>query len=178
MAGLEKRDAPLALQGEEPARTHWRAPRTAWAGLALVVLWLLAAAHNGPVRGHAVRSGEACPQEKPWSSATQQRLPPTPPPLALAKLLSGAVQVNTSVYDDYLPVAKSPQVWQDTFAPFHQYLHHAFPSVHDSDAITLEKVNEHGLLYTWTGANATLKPAVFMAHQGECSWLRADGCMR
>jgi hypothetical protein len=110
---------------------------------------------------------DICPQVEPLIIEPHST-PATPPPAILAHLLSGAVQVNTSVYDDYpLPVSSSPQVWRDTFAPFRDYLKRAFPAVHASDKIQLELVNENGLLYTWKGSNSSLKPIVFMAHQGE-----------
>jgi Gly-Xaa carboxypeptidase len=169
---------PLNLNGSEVQPTQTRVNRlrrTIAFGLvaATCAIWLLL---DQPVQHPFVSTSykdhadlfeeDVCPQVEPWT-AKDQGVPATPPPSVLAELLSGAVQVNTSVYDDYPPVSSSPQVWQDTFAPFRQYLNKAFPAVHSSDKIQLDTVNEHGLLYTWKGTNTSLKPIVFMAHQGE-----------
>jgi Gly-Xaa carboxypeptidase len=173
----EKKQAhPLDLQGtdaqpQKSLRTNRLRRTCAFSLLAAYAIWLLYQPNQHP---HSSTSPselfeeEFCPQVEPWN-AKDKKIPKTPSPNVLANLLSGAVQVNTSVYDDYpLPVSSSPQVWQDTFAPFRQYLQKAFPAVHSSDKVKLETVNEHGLLYTWKGTNSNLKPIVFMAHQGEC----------
>lgn len=117
-----------------------------------------------------LREDPICPQVEPWTRPPDiAPLPTTPPREMLAKLLSGAVQVDTSVYDDFpLPVESDPELWARVFEPFQRYLAQAFPNVHNApDKITLEVINEHGLLYTWKGKNATLPPLIFMAHQGK-----------
>jgi Gly-Xaa carboxypeptidase len=77
------------------------------------------------------------------------------------KRLSGAVQIPTQSYDDMADVGTDPR-WE-LFYEFAAYLEKTFPLVHAS--LTLEKVNTHGLLYTWTGTDQTLKPNLLMAHQ-------------
>jgi Gly-Xaa carboxypeptidase len=75
--------------------------------------------------------------------------------------LSGAVQIPTQSYDDMGEVGKDPR-WE-LFYEFAEYLEKTFPLVHAS--LTLEKINTHGLLYTWAGKDHTLKPNLLMAHQ-------------
>ena len=70
--------------------------------------------------------------------------------------LAGAIQIPTVAYDDMGPVDQDPR-W-NIFDDFAGYLETTFPSVHEK--LKLEKVNTHGLLYTWTGSDATLKPTV------------------
>lgn len=75
--------------------------------------------------------------------------------------LSGAVQIPTQSYDEMDDVGDDPR-W-DVFFTFAEYLKETFPLVHAS--LELEKVNTHGLLYTWTGEDKSLKPNLLMAHQ-------------
>ncbi|KAF2130553.1 Zn-dependent exopeptidase [Dothidotthia symphoricarpi CBS 119687] len=51
----------------------------------------------------------------------------------------------------------------DIFYSFADYLGRTFPLTHAS--LQLEKINTHGLLYTWTGTDSSLKPTLLMAHQ-------------
>ncbi|KAJ1043567.1 hypothetical protein NDA10_007567 [Ustilago hordei] len=84
----------------------------------------------------------------------------------LAQLLSGAVQVDTTVGDDWPSVAQDPARWEKVFAPFHDYILSSFPRIHADDSpIKLERVNEWGLVYTFPGSNESLAPLVLMAHQ-------------
>ncbi|KAI0388972.1 peptidase family M20/M25/M40 [Xylariaceae sp. FL0594] len=75
--------------------------------------------------------------------------------------LAGAVRIPTESYDDLGPVGEDPR-W-DTMYDLAAYLEKTFPLVHAS--LKLEKVNTHGLLYTWEGSDADLAPTVLMAHQ-------------
>ncbi|KAJ4991929.1 peptidase family M20/M25/M40 [Stagonosporopsis vannaccii] len=75
--------------------------------------------------------------------------------------LSGAVQIPTASYDDMGDVGADPR-W-DIFNSFENYLEKTFPLTHA--ALQLEKVNTHGLLYTWPGTDASLKATLLMAHQ-------------
>ncbi|KAJ0166612.1 Carboxypeptidase S, partial [Colletotrichum tanaceti] len=75
--------------------------------------------------------------------------------------LSGAVQVPTESFDNYGAVGVDDR-WDKLFA-FSAYLAKTFPGVHDT--LKLDRVNTHGLLYTWQGSDPDLKPTVFMAHQ-------------
>jgi len=75
--------------------------------------------------------------------------------------LSGAVQIPTESFDDMGPVSEDAR-W-NIFNDFATYLAKTYPLVHAG--LKLEKVNEHGLLYTWQGTDEKLKPNLLMAHQ-------------
>ena len=75
--------------------------------------------------------------------------------------LSGAVQIPTQSYDDMGDIGADPR-W-DIFESFAGYLAKNFPLTHAT--IQLEKVNTHGLLYTWPGTDPSLKATLLMAHQ-------------
>ena len=61
------------------------------------------------------------------------------------------------------PIGEDPR-WL-VFEPFHEYLAKAFPLVHAN--LKLTKVNTWGLVYDWEGSDASLKPLLLAAHQGE-----------
>lgn len=75
--------------------------------------------------------------------------------------LSGAVQVPTESFDDLGPIGEDKR-WE-TLYDFADYLKKTFPVVHST--LALEKINTHGLLYTWHGTDESLKPTLLMAHQ-------------
>ncbi|POS72338.1 peptidase family M20/M25/M40 [Diaporthe helianthi] len=75
--------------------------------------------------------------------------------------MSGAIQIATQSYDNMGPIGEDER-W-DVFPPFADFLERTFPLVHST--LELEKVNSHGLLYTWKGSDVGLKPTVLMAHQ-------------
>ncbi|KAK8090643.1 peptidase family M20/M25/M40 [Apiospora phragmitis] len=75
--------------------------------------------------------------------------------------LSGAVQIPTQSYDGMGPIGEDPR-W-DTMYDLSAYFEKTFPLVHKT--LKLDKINTHGLLYTWQGSNKSLKPLVLMAHQ-------------
>ncbi|EFX05662.1 carboxypeptidase [Grosmannia clavigera kw1407] len=75
--------------------------------------------------------------------------------------LSGAVQIKTESFDDLGPIGEDAR-W-DVFVGFHAYLEKTFPLLHER--LQVDKVNTHGLLYTWPGSDAALKPSLLMAHQ-------------
>lgn len=75
--------------------------------------------------------------------------------------LSNAVKIPTVSRDVMGDPGEDPR-WE-IFYEFAAYLESAFPLVHKG--LTLEKVNTHGLLYTWTGVNPSLKPTLLLAHQ-------------
>ncbi|CAN3377146.1 carboxypeptidase S [Diutina rugosa] len=79
-----------------------------------------------------------------------------------ADRLAGAVQVDTTNLDDFLPVAESPETWKH-FEKFHVYLRDTFPEVFAK--LDVEIVNTYGLVITWKGSKSSLKPLVLMAHQ-------------
>jgi Gly-Xaa carboxypeptidase len=76
--------------------------------------------------------------------------------------LAGAVQIPTQSYDDMVGGVGSDTRWE-IFYEFEGYLAKTFPLLHAS--LQLEKVNTHGLLFTWQGTDASLKPNLLMAHQ-------------
>ncbi|KAK0621858.1 hypothetical protein B0T17DRAFT_579812 [Bombardia bombarda] len=75
--------------------------------------------------------------------------------------LSGAVRVKSVSYDGMGEVGADPR-W-DVFYDFAAYLDKTFPLIYKH--LDVEKVNTHGLLYTWKGSNPALKPTLLMAHQ-------------
>ncbi|OTB00211.1 hypothetical protein M426DRAFT_324452 [Hypoxylon sp. CI-4A] len=75
--------------------------------------------------------------------------------------MAGAVQIPTESYDDLGPIGEDKR-W-DVMFEFAAYLEKTFPLVHKT--LKLEKVNTHGLLYTWEGTDGSLKPTVLMGHQ-------------
>jgi Gly-Xaa carboxypeptidase len=80
---------------------------------------------------------------------------------ATIRRLSGAVQVKSESFDDLGVIGEDPR-W-DVFYDFHRYLEKTFPLIHSQ--LLVEKVNTHGLLYTWKGSDEALKPTLLMAHQ-------------
>lgn len=77
------------------------------------------------------------------------------------KRLSGAVKLPTQSFDDMGKIGVDAR-W-DIFYSFADYLSDTFPLVHAT--LRLDKVNTHGLLYSWAGTDPTLKPTLLMAHQ-------------
>jgi len=75
--------------------------------------------------------------------------------------LSGAVQIPTESYDDLGEIGEDKR-WEALY-PLHDYLKATFPRIHEK--LKVEKVNTHGLLYTWQGSDEERKPVVLMAHQ-------------
>ncbi|KAJ4355041.1 hypothetical protein N0V85_009570, partial [Neurospora sp. IMI 360204] len=75
--------------------------------------------------------------------------------------LSGAVRVKSESIDGLCAVGQDPR-W-DVFYDFASYLKKTFPLIHSK--LQVDKVNTHGLLYTWEGSNKDFKPTLLMAHQ-------------
>ncbi|KAL3422828.1 peptidase family M20/M25/M40 [Phlyctema vagabunda] len=75
--------------------------------------------------------------------------------------LSGAVKVPSISYDGMGKVGEDRR-W-DIFYELGDYLRSTFPLIYEHFEVST--VNEHGLLYTWSGSDASLKPLLFMAHQ-------------
>ncbi|GAA5949200.1 hypothetical protein JCM21900_000857 [Sporobolomyces salmonicolor] len=118
------------------------------------------------------RSGEvgACPQVDP--------LAPASGPLdanrdvifgadyrtTSAKVHGGLVQIRSESFDDNGAVSgdDADPRW-NVFYDVAHFLNTTFPLVHEH--LTLEKVNKHGLVFTWQGSDASLKPTMLMAHQ-------------
>ncbi|KAI1505672.1 peptidase family M20/M25/M40 [Biscogniauxia marginata] len=75
--------------------------------------------------------------------------------------MAGAIQVPSQSYDDLGPIGEDER-W-DVMYDMADYLEKTFPLVHSM--LKLEKVNTHGLLFTWQGSDESLSPTVLMAHQ-------------
>lgn len=75
--------------------------------------------------------------------------------------LREAVKIPTESFDDLGPVGEDKR-WEIMY-DFAAYLRNTFPQVHET--LLLEKVNTHGLLFTWKGSDENLKPTLLMAHQ-------------
>ncbi|WP_419211250.1 M20 family peptidase [Maribacter sp. X9] len=71
--------------------------------------------------------------------------------------LSKAIQYPTiSFSEDAIPDST-------VFKGFHRFLEETYPLIHEK--LTLEKVNEYSLLYTWKGSDPNKKPIILMSHQ-------------
>ena len=86
---------------------------------------------------------------------------PAAPVLALAPdsalvRLAGALRIPTVSTTDFA------QTDTAQFGRFVAYLRRSFPGVHRQ--LRLEKFNQYGLLYTWTGRSAALKPVLLLGH--------------
>lgn len=81
---------------------------------------------------------------------------------ASIKKLSGAVSVDTQIFDNQPDVADAPEVWEK-FKKFHSYLEKTFPSVYEK--LEVETVNTYGLVFYWKGSDPDLKPVMLTAHQ-------------
>ncbi|KAF2025898.1 carboxypeptidase S [Setomelanomma holmii] len=144
-------------------------------GLFVVAFWLLLRRHTTELstpwdrRPGPTVSSPRCPQVSPLKSSHQTKeLEETQAYLesvAFRELavqrLSGAVKISTQSYDDMGDIGADPR-W-DIFYEFSDYLSKTFPLVHAT--LQLDKVNEHGLLYTWKGSDESRKPNLLMAHQ-------------
>lgn len=75
--------------------------------------------------------------------------------------LSKAVQIPTESFDDMGKIGEDKR-WE-IMSSFADYLEKVFPRIHSK--LSLEKVNTHGLVYTWKGSDDALKPTLLMAHQ-------------
>lgn len=76
------------------------------------------------------------------------------------EILQGAIRIPTMSYDD-MDMNPDNEPRFEVFKKFHDYLFKTFPLA----AEHAEKVNTYGLLYTFPGKTAALKPVVLMAHQ-------------
>lgn len=71
--------------------------------------------------------------------------------------LSKAIQHRTiSFSEDAIPDSA-------VFNGFHRFLAETFPLVHETMSLT--KINEYSLLYTWEGSDLSKKPIILMSHQ-------------
>lgn len=78
-------------------------------------------------------------------------------PAGAASRLSEAIQIQT------ISALPDEAVRKARFQAFQAFLEKAYPLVHA--ALTVEKLNEFGLLYAWKGKNPGLKPILLLSHQ-------------
>lgn len=110
-----------------------------------------------------------CPQVEPLFPETNDRLLIMDSFLDSRKFLeesalrlSDAIRINTTSVDAMRSLTGSDHAWDHMFA-FHRFLEKTFHLVHQK--LKLNRVNKHGLVYTWEGSDSSLKPVVLMAHQ-------------
>ncbi|KAK0620617.1 hypothetical protein B0T14DRAFT_431214 [Immersiella caudata] len=166
----------LLVNAQPPTRRQSRARRFFFGGLALITISYLAAPHfdalpeNIPVwqPDHQERFKAGCVQPDPIFPSKDEDLDKLQDFIATETFrnasiarLSGAVQVKSESFDDLGAVGEDPR-WE-VFYDLSHYLAGAFPLVHEK--LLVEKVNSHGLLYTWKGSDESLKPSLLMAHQ-------------
>lgn len=109
---------------------------------------------------------DPCPQEPAWQRPEDAVRVSYPKEEELARRLSGAIQIDTSVHDDETSPDEDPESWHRRFEPLHKYFETTYPRVHAQDGpITRELIHQEGLLYTWKGLDESLKPLLLMAHQ-------------
>lgn len=72
---------------------------------------------------------------------------------------------NLSKAIQYPTISFSEEAIPDStaFFGFHRFLEEAFPLTHSK--LSLEKINDYSLLYTWKGSDASKKPIILMSHQ-------------
>lgn len=75
----------------------------------------------------------------------------------VAEHLAGAVRIRTIF--GFL----SPDLGAAEFEKLHRHLEASYPNVHR--VLKREKINGHGLLYTWAGKDTKAKPILLLAHQ-------------
>ncbi|KAJ6469326.1 hypothetical protein C8R45DRAFT_837463 [Mycena sanguinolenta] len=170
-----KSEAPT-LPGPAPQRPKRARLSFVLAAVALTALirfsFILAPLINHPFRrscGFTTASRAAvCPQAAPlspsahadlWGNLTAFHRTPAFHAHAVAQL-SAAVQIPTETFDAMGPVGEDER-WASR-GPFIEHLASAFPRVHAT--LDLQKVNTYGLIYTWQGSDATLKPLLLMGH--------------
>ncbi|KAH8730770.1 hypothetical protein GQ44DRAFT_672622 [Phaeosphaeriaceae sp. PMI808] len=161
-----------------PEKLPWKVQHSLFIrlGLALLAFWFLLrhyiTAFSTPQwypSNHAQSSESRCPQVSPlFPSRSSEELNEMENYLGsnafrnlAVNRLSGAVKIPTQSYDDMGKIGEDPR-WE-IFYKFAEYLVDAFPLVHAT--LNLEKVNTHGLLYTWPGEDKSLKPNLLLAHQ-------------
>ncbi|AGO12227.1 AaceriAEL132Wp [[Ashbya] aceris (nom. inval.)] len=78
------------------------------------------------------------------------------------KRLAGAIQIRTEIGDVHPAPADDSEYYAE-FYKFHAYLETTFPLVYEQ--LQVEVVDKLGLVYTWAGSDAALKPLLLAAHQ-------------
>ena len=164
---------PSAPSAPGATRSKCRGRRVPLLALALgtmALLWLHAPISILPGRKPAqpVAFEAQCPQVEPLRPKGSDALARMDAYLESSQFrnetivrMAGAIQVPSESFDDLGPVGEDPR-W-DIMYDMAAYLDKTFPLVHKT--LKLDKVNTHGLLYTWEGSDKSLKPTVLMAHQ-------------
>lgn len=174
---LRERDLPLPNSKPSSAVADCKRQRRCrrWAASALLTgLALTAWMHGGSsnwnfLPGSGRQAPKQCAQVAPLRpNATSPKLDemdayllsPAFKDVSVARL-SGAVRIPTVSYDDLSEDVTADPRWA-VMPPFVDYLAKTYPLVHDK--LALDKINTHGLLYTWQGSEKSLKPSLLMAH--------------
>lgn len=110
------------------------------AGVALMALAAIVSARTAPYM----------PSSEPPHEAVKRTVP-----AGAAERLAGAIRIATLSQADGTTDLT-------TFQRLHGHLKRAFPRVHST--LQREIVNRHSLLFTWRGADASLKPILLMGH--------------
>lgn len=169
----------VSYQARKASRQPLRKRTIFLAPLLLVstlAIWFGTSPLVGAFRYHSVQSSDAgqCPQVSPIVPARDPKLDELQALIYSEEFktkaishLSHAVQIDTESYDEQPPVGHD-QRW-DRFYAFAAFLEKTFPLIHER--LRTEKVNTHGLLYTWQGSrpfsstDEASMPLVLMAHQ-------------
>jgi len=79
--------------------------------------------------------------------------------------ISNGVYTNLSKAIQYPTISYSEDAIPDStaFYGFHRFLLETFPLVHEN--LSLEKISDYSLLYTWKGSDKNKKPIILMSHQ-------------
>ncbi|KAJ6627633.1 carboxypeptidase S [Mycena sp. CBHHK59/15] len=137
------------------------------AGAALALIHL---AYTSYLSGNSTEISDnvLCPQASPltprkneslWAELTNLHATDEFAARAIAQL-SAAVQIPTETFDAMGPVGEDER-WASR-GLFVEHLVQAFPLIHAT--LELKKVNTYGLLYTWKGADLSLKALLMMGH--------------
>lgn len=87
------------------------------------------------------------------------------PPQTLENVtLSNDIFENLSKGIQYKTISFNEETEPDSteFLGFHRHLKATFPLVHEQ--LSLEKINNYSLLYTWQGSDTSKKPIILMSH--------------
>lgn len=113
-------------------------------------------------------TADVCPQQAPYDprEALGTLHIQRPSVKKSVQLLSEAVQIDTTVGDSWPDPDEEPERWNEIFSPFASWIESSFPHMHAKESpVKREMIHQHGLLYTWEGSDASLKPLVLMSHQ-------------
>lgn len=81
---------------------------------------------------------------------------------ASVQRISQAVRIDTTSSYGMQNLLGNHSAWNHMYE-FSHYLKDTFPLIHKR--LTLDRINTHGLVYTWQGRNSYLHPIILLAHQ-------------